>query len=267
MSKINNAIKEVHRLSELAAQDKWLNRVHPLSKLLVTVLFITLVVSFSKYNMTGLSGMVLYLIVLFVVGEISFTDSIKRLRIVIPIVCFIGIVNPFFDTQIVTRFGDIGISGGIISMMTLIIKGVFTVLASYLLIVTTPIEQICYALRLLHLPKIMVTVILLIYRYITLFLEEVEKLSQAYALRAPGQKGISWKAWGPLVGQLLLRSMDRAEHVYESMCMRGYHGEFYYGNNRSFQLGDLAYLLIWVMVLIVIRAVPLFMLVGQMFTR
>ena len=30
------------------------------------------------------------------------------------------------------------------------------------------------------------------------------------------------------LGQLLLRSMDRAVALYESMELRGFHGEFYY---------------------------------------
>ena len=42
----------------------------------------------------------------------------------------------------------------------------------------------------------------------------------AYALRAPGEKGIHFRAWGSLLGQLLLRSVDRAQLVYESMLLR-----------------------------------------------
>ncbi|GAA6410214.1 ABC transporter ATP-binding protein [Blautia hominis] len=110
-------------------------------------------------------------------------------------------------------------------MITLMMKGVFTVLASYLLIATTSIEKLCYVFRLLHIPKILVTQILLTYRYITVLLGEVNRITQAYSLRAPKQKGVHFKVWGSLSGQLLLRSMDRATMVYESMTLRGYNGE------------------------------------------
>ena len=80
-------------------------------------------------------------------------------------------------------------------MATLMLKGVFAVLASYLLILTTSMESICYALRLLHVPKIMVTMVLLIYRYVIVLLKEAERISQAYSLRAPAQKGIHYRAW------------------------------------------------------------------------
>ena len=41
-----------------------------------------------------------------------------------------------------------------------------------------------------------------------------------------GQKGIHISVWGSFLGQLLLRSMDRAQALYESMELRGFCGEF-----------------------------------------
>lgn len=43
-------------------------------------------------------------------------------------------------------------------MITLMLKGVLTISAAYLLASTTPIEKICAALRHLHFPKMIVTV-------------------------------------------------------------------------------------------------------------
>ena len=145
------------------------------------------------------------------------------------------------------------------------IKGIFTVFASYLLIATTTIEKICYALRLLHLPKIFVTQILLIYRYISVLLSEANRITQAYALRAPGQKGIHFKVWGSLVGQMLLRSMDRAEDIYEGMCLRGYQGEFYYGSKIKVRWTDMLYLCIWATLFLALRFLPVSERIGSMF--
>jgi cobalt/nickel transport system permease protein len=46
MSKISNAARSIGKLDELARRDTWLNRIHPLVKLLVTLLYLVLVVSF-----------------------------------------------------------------------------------------------------------------------------------------------------------------------------------------------------------------------------
>ena len=265
MKKISGAISEIYKLAELAGQDKWLNNVHPLPKLLVTIFFISMTVSFERYNISGLLGMVIYLIVIFVTGEISFNDSIYRMRIVLPIVCFVGILNPFFDKEIMMYIGKLAVSAGVLSMFSLMIKGIFTVLAAYLLIATTTIDEICYALRMLHIPKVIVTVEMLIYRYITLLMQEVSRLSQAYALRAPKQKGIQMKAWGSFAGQLLLRSMERAEMVYDSMLLRGFHGEINSACVKQMRATDYVYLSALIAVITGLRVIPVFELVGNMF--
>ena len=264
MSKLNDAIVEIEHLSEMAQKDQWINLTHPLVKLSTTIFYILMVVSFSKYNISELLSMSIYPLIIFIMGDLSFKEALYRLRIVLPFVCIVGIFNPFFDKELCFYIGSIPITSGIISMFSLMIKGILTVLASYILIATTTIEKICYALRLIHVPKMMVTQLLLIYRYIILLLTEAKRISQAYSLRAPSQKGIHFSAWGSLVGQLLLRSMDRADDVYESMCLRGYNGEFDYGYTSRINMNDIVYL-VWIFVFIIFRLFPVFNMIGGLF--
>lgn len=265
MSKLNSAIYEIHYMNGLANQDQWVNRIHPLVKLIITIIYIAIVVSFNKYNLTGIIGMTIYPIVLFLTGDISFKGSIRRLRLVLPLVCFVGILNPFFDRESINTINGVGISGGMVSMITLMLKGILTVLASYLLIATTTIEKICYAMRLLYIPKIFVTQILFIHRYVTVLLDEANHITQAYSLRAPNQKGVHYKVWGSLIGQLLLRSIDRAEDIYQSMCLRGYNGEFYYDSGIKGKAKDYLYFIIWFAIFGVIRFLPVLEMVGNLF--
>lgn len=263
--RIDSAIRELQTMDRLAKQDRWLNRVHPLGKLLLTVLFVTLTVSFPKYDLAGLLNMMLYPLILFLIGEVSFREALFRLRVVLPVVCIVGVFNPFFDRAVIGTIGSFPVTGGVVSMLTLMLKAVLTVLASYLLIATTPIESICYALRLLHLPKGFVVQILLIYRYISVLLREAHRVTTAYRLRAPGQKGITFAAWGPLVGQMLLRSMDRADVLYQSMQLRGFSGEFYPAGKRRFLASDLCFLLIGAAALILLRLFPVLAFIGGIF--
>lgn len=263
MSKIRNAIYEIHHMDAIAERDQWVNMLHPLVKFVLTVSYISIVVSFNKYDIVGLAGMAVYPIALFILADLSFKDSLKRLRIVLPLVCFIGIFNPFFDKVPVEILG-IRMTAGVLSMLTLMMKGIFTVLASYLLIATTTIEKLCYAFRLIHIPKIMVTQVMLTYRYVTVLLEEVNRITQAYSLRAPKQKGVHYKVWGSLTGQLLLRSMDRAGIVYESMVLRGYNGSFdYVGEKITWKWQDVFYLVFWLGLFILFRNVPVLITVGN----
>jgi len=242
-------------MDQTAQRDQWLNHIHPLVKLLVTVSFIVDTVSFSKYDLTGLLRMGIYLIVVFILGEISFGNALKRLRIVLPVVCLMGLFNPIFDRRPVMELGKITITAGVLSMLTLMVKGIYSVLASYLLVASTSIEKICYALRRLHVPSVIVTQILLTYRYVSLLLAEANRMMQAYTLRAPYQKGVHIKVWGSLAGQLLLKSMNRAEEVYESMTLRGYRGEFDYAARQPCRGKDYVYLTVWCVVFCGLRMI------------
>lgn len=275
MSKINKAIGEIQDLTQMAEQDQWMNRIHPLVKLLLTVMYIAVTVSFDKYDFSGVLSMAVYPIIIFILSDLSFKNALYRMRVVLPVVCIVGVFNPFFDKE-VAGYIELGatadgvmrtlvVTGGVVSMLSLMVKGFLTVTAAYILIATTTIEKICYALRLIHVPKIIVTEVLLIYRYITLLLTEAKRVVQAYSLRAPGQNGIKFSAWGSLVGQMLIRSMDRAENVYDSMCLRGFDGEFFVGEKVAFRGRDAVFLLSGIVVFVVFRCFPVFKIVGDLF--
>lgn len=253
MTKIENVIRDLQSMDEIASGNSSVHKVHPLAKIIVTITYIGIVVSYEKYHVTGLVMMFLYPVMLFIISEVPFWESIKKLRIVLPVCLLLGIANPFFDQRYAIEIGSIVITTGMLSGLTLIIKAIMAVFASYLLIATTGIEKICYALRKSHFPDILVTQILLTYRYITVLLEEADHILMAYALRAPGQKGIHYKVWGTLVGQLFLRSIERADKIYESMLMRGFTGNFDYLPVKKFGNKDAFYLVLWIVFFLFLR--------------
>lgn len=252
MNSIEKNLRELNKLQNLQQRSHWMNSLHPLGKLLLSVLYIFTVVSFNKYALAPLIVMSVYPIFSFIVGELSFKEGIYRMRLILPLVLFVGVFNPFLDRQIVGYIGELAVSGGALSMITVMIKGFYSVLAVYILIATTSIDDICYALRVLHFPRIMVIVVMLIYRYFGVMAVEADRIMTAYKLRAPSQNGINYKAWGTLIGQWLLRSMDKAERVYESMLLRGFTGDFRI-RKKKVRLSDIFYPIIWIVIFVVIR--------------
>ncbi len=259
MKAIENNLRELDKLQNLQQRPHWMNELHPLGKLLVCILYILTVASFDKYDLSGLILMAVFPAFGFILGELSFKEGIYRMRLILPLVIFVGIFNPFFDRQVIFSIqiagndgAGIPVTGGMISMLTLMLKGFFSVLSAYILIATTSIDEICYALRLLHVPKVIVIVILLIYRYFGMMGNEADRISNAYRLRAPKQNGIHYKAWGTLVGQWLLRSMDRAGVVYESMLLRGFRGDFFVKRKKVRPI-DMIYPIAWICVFVFVR--------------
>ena len=49
-SKIDGAMYDLHHIDALASRDTGINRIYPPVKLMVTVMYIALVMSFSKYD-------------------------------------------------------------------------------------------------------------------------------------------------------------------------------------------------------------------------
>ena len=267
MNKMEKALSELGQMDELAVRESPVHDLNAGAKLLSTVVYILIVMSFDKYDLSGLVPMVLWPVLLFQMSGIPVRTCFYKLRIVLPLVMAVGLFNPLFDRDIMLRIGTIGVSGGTISMITLMLKGVFCLMASFLLVATTPFDSICAALSRIHVPGILVTLLLLTYRYVGVMTEELAVMTDAYHLRAPGQKGIHISAWGSFLGQLLLRSMDRAQELYSSMLLRGFHQHFHYAPVRPFRGRDAVYLLLSIAFFIVVRYVDISQLIGQLLMR
>lgn len=267
MSQMTEAMMELANMDALAKLDSPIHRIHPLAKLITTIAYILIVVSFPRENVSGMIPMVIYPLLLFSVSGISVKTCFYKLRYILPLICAVGIWNPLLDRVSVMMFGGLIITSGMISFVSLMLKGILSLMASFLLVSTTGMEHICYALSLLKVPDILVTQLLITYRYISLLLKEAGTMWNAYSLRAPGQKGLHISTWGSFVGQLLIRSMDRAGHLYQSMEMRGFHGAFYYAPQIRTKRSDIPFLLFWIAAFLTVRFVNISVWIGNLFVR
>lgn len=143
-------------------------------------------------------------------------------------------IEPFFSILILNRF-EITISQtGLTSFAAIAIKSWLSLLAAIFLTSTTHYDDILTALRSLGLPKVFVSILTLMWRYLSLIIEEARSLTRAKDSRSAASAhrnrpagSIAWRAQitGRMAGNLLLRSIDRSERVYAAMAARGYSGE------------------------------------------
>lgn len=263
MNKISNAILVFHEIDRGQGDKENIQKIHPLARLVVTIVFLIITISFPKYDFINLLSMMLYIILYNIWYNISLRKAVKRTWPVLLVTCIVGIANPIIERNIIFYIGGLGITSGMLSMATLMLKGILCVMASYSLIMTTGINGICYGLNAMHVPKVMTTGFMLTYRYIIVLLKEVERMWQSYKLRAPNQKGIGFKSWGSFAGQLLLRSIDRGERVYESMLLRGYKGEFFMRSASVNKTYSFIFATAWCAFFFILRFVPVFEIVGR----
>lgn len=265
MSNVTTSQYNLRLLDDLARLDSSIHRIHPLIKLMTTIIYLVVVVSFGKYEILGLLPLLFYPVVIIALAELPLWPIVKRILWVEPLIIGIGILNPWFDQQVFT-VGGLVLSKGWLTFLAICCKGGLTVTAAILLIATTGMDGVAAALRLLRVPRVFVLQLLLTYRYVAVLSGEVGRVLVAYSLRAPRDQGIRWPVLGSLIGQVLLRTFDRAERIYQAMCLRGFAGEYHTGRHPGIRLWDIAYGGGWVLFFGLARAYNLPLLIGVWLT-
>ena len=64
---------------------------------------------------------------------------------------------------------------------------------------------------------------------------------------------------------MLIRSMDRAGVIYESMQLRGFSGDFGPGKKEKAKTSDFLWPVIWCGIIILFRLFPVIRLLGSLF--
>jgi len=209
---MRNKIQELNSLELLSGGDTYIHKLSPMVKLLSTAVFIVVVVSFNRHAFWQLLPYLLYPTLLMALSKTPYSMLLKRFLIALPFCLFAGISNVIFEPA----------PYGVISMLTIILRTYLCVMAVLLLVSATPFFEIANSMRRLRIPGVFVTIFEMTYRYICVLLEEVYSMYIAYSLRNVGKKGVRIRDMGSFAGQLLLRSFDRAERVYNAMKCRGY---------------------------------------------
>ncbi len=240
-------------LDMLSYKDTFVHRLDPRTKLCATVFFIVMVVSFPKYEVSGLVPFLLFPVVLFSLADIPVKFIMKKVLLVSAFAFFIGIFNPLLDRQPMYSMFGFSVSGGWISFISVMVKFFLTITTALLLIATTSFPGICHALQKFGVPDIFISQLLFLYRYIFVLVEETMKAVRARDMRAFGSKGTGMKAFTGIIGTLFLRTVERAERIYQAMLSRGFSGTLHSTKQYGLKGSDALFLILTVVVLYLLR--------------
>jgi cobalt/nickel transport system permease protein len=142
---------------------------------------------------------------------------------------------------------------GLRRFLTITAGSWLSVQVALLLAFTTPFHDLVDALRELRLPRILISIISFMYRYLAVLGDEGSRMLRAREARsagAPSGSGssgrsggsIRWRATvtGRMVGSLFLRAYERSERIYAAMQARGFEGEFRHLRARPLARVELA---------------------------
>jgi cobalt/nickel transport system permease protein len=104
-----------------------------------------------------------------------------------------------------------------------LLKSNLCVLTLLVLTWTTPFHLILQELRRLNFPTVMLTILALMVRYLPVLADESRRMQRARASRTFSQRRVlAWQNVTNIIGQLFVRTSDRAERIYLAMCARGW---------------------------------------------
>ncbi|MBI5633141.1 MAG: cobalt ECF transporter T component CbiQ [Nitrospirae bacterium] len=263
----DNAYFNLGYLDTLSYGNTVIHRLDPRAKLLATLAFIVTIVSFPKHEITGLLPFLLFPVLLFSLGDIPAKFILKKVLYVSSFAVFIGVFNPLFDRQTATSFFGLSVSGGWISFLSIMLKFFLTITVALLLIATTSFPGVCHALQKMGMPEIFVSQLLFLYRYIFVLVEEAMKIVRARDMRSFGGRGLGVKPAINLFGTLFLRTVERAERVYQAMLSRGFTGRLNTPRTYCLTIADALFVCLTIFFLYLFRTQDIVGFMGRVSMR
>lgn len=224
MSKLEQALCELNRMERASVRSSSLHALDARAKLLVTLLFLVCVLSLPAADLAGVILYLVYPIISSAVAGIGYGTVFRRSLLVLPFVLFIGIFNPILDRQVAFSVGRVAVTTGWLSFLSIILRGLLSAQAVFILIYATGFHNLCRSMRRMGVPSLLTTQLLFVYRYLFVLLQEALSMRRAREARGFGRRGYPLRMWGLFIGQLLLRTIGRSERIHRAMLSRGFNG-------------------------------------------
>ena len=230
----------VHFLDPYRPRRSPVHRLDARVKLLLVVAFIL------SCALTPNGAWPVYLLLLAVafatalLSELGIGFVLKRAALALP---FVLAALPLVFTAPGEHLLDIPLGRLIISIsapglerfISIALKSWISVQAAIILASSTPFPDLLAAMRAVRIPRLLVAIFGLMWRYLFVLVDEVLRLTRARAARSghsdrtdvhPGGNW-TWRAriTGGMAGNLFMRALERSDRIYMAMVSRGYDGE------------------------------------------
>ncbi len=226
--------------------DPYHERVSAVHQLDARVKFILTVAFILTVSLTPIGAWPIYVLLLAIsISTILLSDLglgvvLKRAAIAVPFaLAALPILFTIKGTPLFTlSLGFVTLTAsaeGLERCVSILLKSFISVQMAIVLAMSTPFPKLLEAMRAVKLPKLLVAIFGLMWRYLFVLADEATRLIRARTARsgAPNQPGfrqggsVAWrgKTAGGMAGNLFLRSFERGDRIYNAMAARGYDGD------------------------------------------
>ncbi|WP_053832233.1 cobalt ECF transporter T component CbiQ [Paraclostridium bifermentans] len=210
--------------------------VNPLIKLGITFIGVIASMLTQNANIHILIMLFMTALILFI-ARVDMKLYIKCLKIpIIFLIIGIGLnlINISFENKdYIFNVNILGLYIGttefaVKSSVNILLRAMSCIISVYFLILTTPFNQLIILLKKLHIPHTLIELMILIYRFIFIFIEEAEEIYKSQQLKF-GYTNLrtSYNSMSLLIKTLFFRMMRRYEDMSISLDIKLYDGKFH----------------------------------------
>lgn len=242
-----------HYIDRFAYRDSPIHRLDPRAKIVAVLAYTLVLISLNRYVLPS-TWYALFPAVLLLWGGIPILFALKHTLLVSPfIVCVVLFAAIYDHTPINSPFGPGQMRGGLVTAISILIRFLLGMTALIGLASTTRFPELLKGFEKLGMPRLLVTQLRFLYRYLFLLVDQAMHLRQARTARDAGRGPLAWR-WrssAGLVGVLFVRTLEQAERTHLAMVARGYDGTIrlarplhWHGHDWLFLLATAGYLLV-----------------------
>jgi cobalt/nickel transport system permease protein len=266
VSVLDRALTHATSLDELARRPTPLGGIDARAKVAATAAFLVTTASFERHDLSRPLPLFVMLAAAVALGDVPVRVVLGRLALALPFAALVGAWNPWFEPEVALRVGGVAVTGGWLSFGSILLRVALGFSALVVLIATTGFDAVCSALGRLGVPRVLVTQLLLLYRYFFVIGAEAGRMLRAHSLRAPDRGRPTVGTARSLLGLLLLRALARAERVHAAMLCRGFTGELRRLDRTRWRGPDLGFFGGTLAALLAVRAWDLPRLLSELLT-
>lgn len=227
---------------------------------LISLILIIVYTVFSTQIMV-LVTLEAYLLLLIYLSNISFKQAFMRILVLLPFTIFIIAFQPFIHPGSVIYTLPFGINityEGLMFGVLLFSRIIVTLTSIVILSSISPMQEVVQSFRRLGMPRDFAMIFSLMIRFISLFYDELNKITNAQKSRNfdifNKKTSYMWrlKQLGFTVMMMFLRSYEHGESIYMSMLSRGYSDKSKLYQDRKRKIGRNEYVFIITTILLII---------------
>ena len=235
-------------IDKFAYQDSPVHRLDSRVKFVAVLIFTAVVISLPRTCPGILACYAVGPFAILVLAKVPLRFVFKHILLVSPFVAVLALSCPLYDrVPVAVAFGPFfwRTTFGWLRCFTILGKFFVTMMALIALVSTTRFADLLAGLQRLGLPKLLILQLGFLYRYIFVLIDRAHRILRARAGRTLRNLGFNaeLKIAAAMLGSLLVRSIDTAEHINVAMQARGFDGKWRTLSRSRIRSADLLFAL------------------------